>query len=83
MVPIVLTRGLNLMILWRRARQRVSCSLEAPSSMSEPREHYILATGGKDTTRLRLLHQVYGPGTESLFNRVGLQAGMFIRTEFT
>jgi SAM-dependent methyltransferase len=39
-------------------------------------EHYILATGGKDIERLRLLHEVYGPGTEALFRRVGLGKGM-------
>lgn len=39
-------------------------------------EHYILATGGKDVERLRLLHQVYGPGTETLFHRVGLRDGL-------
>jgi SAM-dependent methyltransferase len=44
--------------------------------MADPSEHYILATGGKDVRRLRLLHQVYGPGTESLFHRVGLREGM-------
>jgi 2-polyprenyl-3-methyl-5-hydroxy-6-metoxy-1,4-benzoquinol methylase len=38
-------------------------------------EHYILATGGKDVKRLRLLHEVYGPGTEALFHRVGLRDG--------
>lgn len=41
--------------------------------MSHPSEHYILATGGQDVKRLRLLHQVYGPGTEALFRRVGLR----------
>src|SRR5262249_43939195 len=39
-------------------------------------EHYILATGGKDVKRLRLLHDVYGPGTEALFHRVGLRDGL-------
>ena len=43
--------------------------------MSNPSEHYILATGGKDVKRLRLLHEVYGPGTEALFRRVGLRDG--------
>src|SRR5262245_48145325 len=38
-------------------------------------EHYILATGGKDVERLRLLHEVYGPGTEALLHRVGLREG--------
>jgi 2-polyprenyl-3-methyl-5-hydroxy-6-metoxy-1,4-benzoquinol methylase len=43
--------------------------------MTAPPEHYILATGGKDVKRLRLLHEVYGPGTEALFRRVGLRDG--------
>jgi 2-polyprenyl-3-methyl-5-hydroxy-6-metoxy-1,4-benzoquinol methylase len=43
--------------------------------MSHHAEHYILATGGKDVKRLRLLHQVYGPGTEALLHRVGLRDG--------
>jgi 2-polyprenyl-3-methyl-5-hydroxy-6-metoxy-1,4-benzoquinol methylase len=43
--------------------------------MTAPSEHYILATGGKDVKRLRLLHEVYGPGTEALFHRVGLREG--------
>jgi SAM-dependent methyltransferase len=44
--------------------------------MPHTAEHYILATGGKDVKRLRLLHEVYGPGTEALFRRAGLRAGM-------
>jgi 2-polyprenyl-3-methyl-5-hydroxy-6-metoxy-1,4-benzoquinol methylase len=43
--------------------------------MTDLSEHYILATGGRDVKRLRLLHEVYGPGTEALFHRVGLRAG--------
>lgn len=43
--------------------------------MTEHPEHYILATGGKDAKRLRLLHDVYGPGTEALLRRVGLRDG--------
>jgi SAM-dependent methyltransferase len=39
-------------------------------------EHYILATGGKDVKRLRLLHEVYGPGTQALFHRLGLRDGL-------
>ena len=39
-------------------------------------EHYILATGGEDVKRLHLLHDVYGPGTEALFHRVGLRDGL-------
>jgi len=44
--------------------------------MTNNPEHYILATGGKDVKRLRLLHEVYGPGTEALLKRVGLREGM-------
>jgi 2-polyprenyl-3-methyl-5-hydroxy-6-metoxy-1,4-benzoquinol methylase len=44
--------------------------------MTHLSEHYILATGGKDVKRLRLLHEVYGPGTEALFHRVGLRDGL-------
>src|SRR5262245_40702440 len=44
--------------------------------MSPSAEHYILATGGKDVKRLRLLHEVYGPATEALFRRIGLRSGM-------
>jgi ubiquinone/menaquinone biosynthesis C-methylase UbiE len=44
--------------------------------MAQHAEHYILATGGKDAQRLRLLHEVYGPGTEAALHRVGLRPGM-------
>jgi ubiquinone/menaquinone biosynthesis C-methylase UbiE len=43
--------------------------------MTNHSEHYILATGGKDVKRLRLLHEVYGPETQALFHRVGLRDG--------
>jgi SAM-dependent methyltransferase len=43
--------------------------------MNDQAEHYILATGGKDVKRLRLLHDVYGPGTQALLQRVGLRDG--------
>lgn len=44
--------------------------------MTHHAEHYILATGGRDVKRLRLLHEVYGAGTEALFRRVGLRDGL-------
>src|SRR5262245_29197870 len=44
--------------------------------MAEFPEHYMLATGGKDVRRLRILHQAYGPGTEALFGRLGLHDGL-------
>src|SRR5262245_42970461 len=44
--------------------------------MTHHPEHYILATGGKDSKRLRLLHEVYGPGTEALLRRAGLRDGL-------
>jgi SAM-dependent methyltransferase len=43
--------------------------------MSDIPEHYILATGRRDVKRLRLLHEVYGPGTEALLRGVGLRDG--------
>jgi SAM-dependent methyltransferase len=43
--------------------------------MPQPAEHYILATGGKDTERLRLLQEVYGPGSQASFSRAGLARG--------
>jgi len=46
--------------------------------MSDHTEHYILATGGKDVERLRLLHEVYGPGTQALLQRVGLRDGQHV-----
>jgi len=44
--------------------------------MSDDTQHYILATGGQDTKRLQLLHEVYGPGTEALLRRNGLRPGL-------
>jgi SAM-dependent methyltransferase len=44
--------------------------------MSQPAEHYILATGKKDVQRLRLLHEAYGPGTEAALHRAGLHPGI-------
>jgi 2-polyprenyl-3-methyl-5-hydroxy-6-metoxy-1,4-benzoquinol methylase len=43
--------------------------------MVEQGEHYILATGGKDMERLRLLQEVYGPGSRASLLRAGLAAG--------
>jgi hypothetical protein len=42
--------------------------------MTEFPEHYFLAIGTADAARLRLLHQVYGPGTEAMFH-VGSDLG--------
>jgi len=44
--------------------------------MNQNSEHYILATGGRDTKRLQLLHEVYGPATEVLLRRAGLRSGL-------
>jgi ubiquinone/menaquinone biosynthesis C-methylase UbiE len=44
--------------------------------MADHAEHYILATGGKDVDRLRLLQEVYGPGTKASFQRADLSPGM-------
>jgi len=44
--------------------------------MTQNAEHYILSTGGKDTTRLRLLHEAYGPETRAVLHRAGLRPGL-------
>jgi len=44
--------------------------------MNGKTDHYILATGGREVERLRLLQEVYGPGTETMFGRIGLTEGM-------
>jgi 2-polyprenyl-3-methyl-5-hydroxy-6-metoxy-1,4-benzoquinol methylase len=46
--------------------------------MTDQAEHYILATGGKDRERLRLLQEVYGAGSEASFHRAGLGSGMHV-----
>src|SRR5215470_1784720 len=43
--------------------------------MADRGEHYILATGGKDIARLRLLQNVYGPGSQASLLRAGLSPG--------
>jgi SAM-dependent methyltransferase len=44
--------------------------------MSDRAEHYILATGSPEVERLRLLHEVYGPGTQAMLQRAGLREGL-------
>jgi SAM-dependent methyltransferase len=44
--------------------------------VNRPSEQYILATGGKEVERLRLLQEVYGPNSEALLRRAGLREGL-------
>jgi SAM-dependent methyltransferase len=44
--------------------------------MSGRPEHYILATGSPEVERLRLLQEVYGPGTEAMLHHAGLRDGL-------
>ena len=37
---------------------------------------YVLATGAAATNRLRILHDVYGPGTRQVLLQAGIKAGM-------
>jgi len=37
---------------------------------------YVLATGGAAANRLRILHNVYGPGARRLLEQAGIQRGM-------
>src|SRR5262245_64204453 len=47
-----------------------------PSSPNDVTREYVLATGEAATERLRLLHNVYGPGARRVLLRAGLQPGM-------
>jgi len=40
------------------------------------RGDYVLATGDAAANRLRILHNVYGPGARALLSRAGIQPGM-------
>ena len=40
------------------------------------RGEYVLATGRAATRRLRVLHDVYGPGGRHVLQRAGLRRGM-------
>ena len=40
------------------------------------RGNYVLATGQAAADRLRILHNIYGPGARTLLKRAGLQRGM-------
>ena len=40
------------------------------------REKYVLSTGEQASERLRLLHDIFGPGTQGLLRTAGLTAGM-------
>jgi hypothetical protein len=49
-------------------------SVERQSNPSRGGE-YVLATGGAGANRLRILHDVYGPGVRDLLIRAGIQRG--------
>jgi len=42
------------------------------------RSEYVLATGDAAVNRLRILHNVYGPGTRQVLVRAGIEAGMSV-----
>jgi predicted methyltransferase len=45
---------------------------------SNARGDYVLATGNAAANRLRILHDVYGPGARQLLLRAGLRRGMSV-----
>ena len=45
-------------------------------STSNSKGDYVLATGNAAANRLRILHNVYGPGAYELLIRAGIQPGM-------
>jgi SAM-dependent methyltransferase len=51
--------------------------MEAQSKLNG-RGEYVLATGDAAANRLRILHNVYGPGARELLVRAGIQPGMSV-----
>lgn len=49
--------------------------MQAQSKLNR-RGDYVLATGNAAANRLRILHNVYGPGARELLLRAGIQSGM-------
>ena len=49
--------------------------MEAQSKLNG-RGEYVLATGDAAANRLRILHNVYGPGARALLIRAGIRPGM-------
>jgi len=49
--------------------------MEAQSKLNG-RGDYVLATGDAAANRLRILHNVYGPGARALLSRAGIRPGM-------
>ena len=49
--------------------------MEAQSKLNG-RGEYVLATGDAAANRLRILHNVYGPGARALLLRAGIRPGM-------
>jgi len=47
-----------------------------PQTELSTRGEYVLATGNAAANRLRILHNVYGPGARELLVRVGIKPGM-------
>lgn len=45
-------------------------------SLTTARGEYVLATGGAAANRLRILHNIYGPGARRLLEQAGIQPGM-------
>jgi len=51
--------------------------MQAQSKLNAPGD-YVLATGNAAANRLRILHNVYGPGARELLLRAGIQRGMSV-----
>ena len=52
-------------------------AMQAQSKLNA-RGDYVLATGNAAANRLRILHNVYGPGARELLLRAGIQRGMSV-----
>src|SRR5689334_9934120 len=60
--------------------QRIRSKGKAMQAQSEldRRSEYVLATGDAAVNRLRIFHNVYGPGARKLLHRAGIKPGMSV-----
>jgi SAM-dependent methyltransferase len=57
----------------RRTAKQGRAAIDAAQSM---KGQYVLATGDAAANRLRILNNIYGPGSRSVLERAGIQRGM-------
>src|SRR4051812_47671803 len=63
----------------KKGRSRVTTTKEATTksiSSTTSKGDYVLATGDAAANRLRILNNVYGPGTRQILSEAGIEPGM-------